>query len=239
MVNCNKLTLNVKKSNFVIFCPAQRKLSHQPKIVVFDNKQNKKVALEHKDFVKYLGILIDKSLSWKHHIEHIIIKVSRTVGLIAKLGYFLPRHTLLNMYQALIAPYLTYGLTVWGQACKSYLDTLLKLQKRALRFINFSDHNGHAIPVYVDAYILQLKFVYYESIVNMMFDFKTEQLHPIFKIYLKIYLMFIITIHVLLPLITSIPNLVGYLSSEFLLSNRSKSVECNTSSIKKSFQTCV
>ena len=175
-LTANKLTLNVKKSNFVIFCPAQRKLSHQPKIVVFDNKQNKKVSLEHKDFVKYLGILIDKSLSWKHHIEHIIIKVSRTEGLIAKLPtlHFLPTHTLLNMYQALIAPYLTYGLTVWGQACKSYLDTLLKLQKRALRFIYFSDHNGHAIPVYVDAYSLALKFVYYESIVNMMFDVRNR-----------------------------------------------------------------
>ena len=72
----NKLTLNIKKSNFVILCPAQRKLSYQPKIVIFDNKQNKKVALEHKDYVKYLRILIDKNLSWKHHIDHIIIKVS-------------------------------------------------------------------------------------------------------------------------------------------------------------------
>ena len=72
----NKLTLNIKKSNFVILCPAQRKLSYQPKIVIFDNKQNKKVAPEHKDYVKYLRILIDKNLSWKHHIDHIIIKVS-------------------------------------------------------------------------------------------------------------------------------------------------------------------
>ena len=31
-----------------------------------------------------------------------------------------------------LAPYPTYGLTVWDQACKSYLDKLLKLQKRAL-----------------------------------------------------------------------------------------------------------
>ena len=72
----NKLTLNIKKSNFVILCPAQRKLSYQPKIVMFDNKQNMKVAPEHKDYVKYLRILIDKNLSWKHHIDHIIIQVS-------------------------------------------------------------------------------------------------------------------------------------------------------------------
>ena len=72
----SKLTLNIKKSNFVILCPAQRKLSYQPKIVMFDNKQNMKVAPEHKDYVKYLRILIDKNLSWQHHIDHIIIKVS-------------------------------------------------------------------------------------------------------------------------------------------------------------------
>ena len=84
---------------------------------MFDNKQNKKVALEHKDYVKYLGILIDHNLSWKHHIDHIIIKVSRTVAIIAKLRHSLPAHTLLNIYQALITPYLTYGLIEWGQAC--------------------------------------------------------------------------------------------------------------------------
>ena len=81
----NKLTLNTKKSNFVIFCPPQRKLTHQPRIVIFDSNQNKKVALEHKDYVKHLGILIDKNLSWKHHIDYIAIKVSRIVGLITKL----------------------------------------------------------------------------------------------------------------------------------------------------------
>ena len=142
--------------------------------MIFDNKQNKKVAPEHKDYIKYLRILIDKNLSWKHHIDHIIIKVSRTIGLVTKLRHFLPMHTLLNIYQALIAPYLTYGLTVWGQACKSYLDKLLKLQKRALCFIYFSDHNEHAIPLFVDAHILPLKFVHYESMANLMFDVRNR-----------------------------------------------------------------
>ena len=179
--------------------------------MIFNNKQNKKVALEHKDYDKYLGILIDKNLFWKHHIDHIIIKVRRTVGLIVKLQHYLPAHTFLNIYQALIAPYLTYGLTAWGQACKSYLEKLLKLQKWALRFIYFSDHNEHAIPLFVDAHILPPKFVHYESIANWCLTFETEQLHPLFKIYFKIYLMFTLTIHVLLPLITSKPNLLGYL----------------------------
>ena len=92
--------------------------------MIFDNEQNKNVSLECKEFVKYLGILIDNNLSWKYHIDHIVIK-----GLISKLRHFVPKHTLLNIYRFLIAPYLSYGLIAWGQACKLYLDKLLKLQK--------------------------------------------------------------------------------------------------------------
>ena len=83
-LTANKSTLNVKKINFVIFSPAQRKLTHLPKIKIFDNEQNTSVALECKEFVKYLGILIDNNLSWKHHIDHIVIKISRTKSLISK-----------------------------------------------------------------------------------------------------------------------------------------------------------
>ena len=88
------------KGNFLINPKSwyQNQNQNQTKIVIFDNKQNKKVAPEHKDYVKYLRILIDKNLSWKHHIDHIIIKVSWTVGLIAKLRHFLPTHILLNIY---------------------------------------------------------------------------------------------------------------------------------------------
>ena len=51
--------------------------------MIYDNEQNKNVALECKKFVKYLGILIDNNLSWKYHIDHIVIKISRTIGLIS------------------------------------------------------------------------------------------------------------------------------------------------------------
>ena len=57
-LTANKLTLNIKKTNFVIFRPAQRKLNYLPKIMTFDNDQNKNVALECKEFVRYLGVII-------------------------------------------------------------------------------------------------------------------------------------------------------------------------------------
>ena len=46
------------------------------------------------------------------HIGNVATKLSKTVGLIAKLRHFLLQHTLLNIYRALILPYLSYGLIV-------------------------------------------------------------------------------------------------------------------------------
>ena len=86
----------------------------------------------------------------------------------------LPRHTLLTIYRSLVTPYLTYGLIAWGQAYKSYLEKLLKLQKRALPFIYlyFSEQNQHTIPLFIDASVLLLKFLYYELLANLMFEIR-------------------------------------------------------------------
>ena len=103
-------------------------------------------------------------------MDYVALKVSRVIGLITKLRYFVPTHTLLTIYRSFIAPYLTYGLVAWGQASKSSFDKLLKPQKRAVLFIYFSNRNEHAIPLSVDANILPLTFSYYESIAKLMYD---------------------------------------------------------------------
>ena len=121
---------------------------------------SKSVNLGCKDYVKYLGVLIDCSLSWKFHIEHIVVKIRRLVGIIAKFRHFVPRNTLLRIYQSLILPYISYGLAAWGLASKSYLTKILVLQKQALRFIFFAERCEHAVPLFIHADILPLNFLY-------------------------------------------------------------------------------
>ena len=79
---------------------------------------NRHVSLEMKNYVKNLSILIEENLSWNIHINNVATKLSKTVGLIAKLNHFVPKHTLLNIYRALILPDLSY--VVWGQASKTH-----------------------------------------------------------------------------------------------------------------------
>ena len=155
----NKFSLNLKKSNFVIFRPLQKKLPFTPKLYLYDPSTNKHKQLECREFVKYLGVLIDYKLSWNNHIDTILLKISRTVGLLLKLRHFVPFSTLISIYHSLIAPYLPYGLIAWGQASKSQLNKLLVLQKRALRFIHFAKPRDHAIPLFINPKYYQLSLL--------------------------------------------------------------------------------
>ena len=173
----NKLTLNLKKSNFVIFSHYRKTLS-KINIKVFDNSQNKFIALEHKRFVKYLGLLIDENLSWKSHIDFICNKISKIVGLLAKLRHFIPLHILITLYRSLIHPYLSYGISAWGQACKTHLNKILILQKRALKLIYFTDYRESAIPLFSKANILPVNFLFLECISNLMYDVVNQNAPP-------------------------------------------------------------
>ena len=124
-LNANKLMLNAKKSNYVIFRPYQRKLNYSVNIEMIDNCTQIPTTLQCEDHVKYLGVLLDSNLSWKFQINNVALKISRTVGVVARLRHFVPCTTLLNIYQSLILPYLTYGLVAWGQPAKTHLQKIL------------------------------------------------------------------------------------------------------------------
>ena len=61
----NELTLNFKKSNYVLFRPQQKCWTYNPSIKAYDPAIDALSTLEKKDFVKYLGVLTDYELSWK------------------------------------------------------------------------------------------------------------------------------------------------------------------------------
>ena len=65
MMNVNRLSLNIDKTNYIIFHPDNKPMKQHITI-----KINKK-AIKEKECIKYLVVLIDSTLSWKHHILNI------------------------------------------------------------------------------------------------------------------------------------------------------------------------
>ena len=146
----NKLSLNIDKSNFVIFRPPQKKVNYNIKLKI-DNKDIKEMKS-----IKYLGVYIDCHLKWKEHILEVSKKLARGIGILLKLRHFVNLASLVQVYYFIIYSFLTYGIIVWGNTYSSNLQPLIILQKKAIRIITFSDFRAHTSPIFKQLSLLKL-----------------------------------------------------------------------------------
>ena len=130
-LTANKLSLNVKKTNLIVFKNKKAPLNNEINIQINGQK------IEQVTSAKYLGIIIDHKLSFKHHIDHIAQKITKGNTLIARLRHFVNREVLLNFYRAHLQSYLNYCTTSWAATAKSYIDRISKLQIKSLKLITF------------------------------------------------------------------------------------------------------
>ena len=169
-LNANRLALNVSKTNFVIFSAVNKPL--KPVTILINRK-----AIEQKDYVKYLGVLIDCKLSFKHHITAISKKIARTIGLMYKLRHFVPLNTLIMLYYSLIYPFLIYAAPIWGNTNQTLINTIHVLQKKFVRIITFNrtvfTHDGppiHSIPLFKELKILTIFDIFKLEIIKFIYD---------------------------------------------------------------------
>ena len=75
----NKLSLNVKKSNFFLFHPPQRRAQNIDLHLSIDNQELKR---------EFFVTLIDSNLSWKKQVEYIVKKIKRNIGILLTKKYW-------------------------------------------------------------------------------------------------------------------------------------------------------
>ena len=183
-LNLNRLALNVSKTNFVIFRSTKRPLNHN--VILIMNRK----AIEQKDHVKYLGILMDQHLSWKYHISSVSKKISRGIGILAKLRGSMDRNLLINIYYCLVYSYLSYGVEAWGSACETNLSCINVLHNKAVRVITgnqyyqiFGETPGplpSADPLYKELKFLDFKDIFKFSIAKFVYLTLCQVSPPIF-----------------------------------------------------------
>jgi len=147
----NRVTLNLSKTKYLVFQPRQKRNYnlHIP-LKLADR------YLEQSSSVKYLGLIIDCSLSWHDHIDYISNRIRKSVNVIAKLKPYVTSQSLTSIYYALIYPYLTYGCVLWGNNYEAPLSQLVRLQNKVIRIINNVPLREHITPHYVNLGLIKL-----------------------------------------------------------------------------------
>ncbi len=82
-----------------------------------------------------LGVIFDKSLSFKEHINKKIGLAKRNLALIKRTFKFLNPSTFLTLYKSLVRPHLEFCSPVWNNDLKFFSNELEKVQKLATRYV--------------------------------------------------------------------------------------------------------
>ena len=113
-LNANKISLNVKKTELIIFKYKRKQ---------FDGEIKLKLSCKElfpADSVKYLGVKIDGNFLWKSHVDYLSVKLSRDNALFFKIRNLVNSAILRTIYFSTVESHLrNYRCLVWSQNCNA------------------------------------------------------------------------------------------------------------------------
>src|SRR6218665_2798516 len=104
----NLLSLNLNKTCFMIF--SKRKFPIAAEMITING-----VALQRVRETKFLGVIISDDLKWKKHVDLVVQRVSKVVGILYRTCHVLEKDRLKLLYSTLLEPYITYCMVVTVQ----------------------------------------------------------------------------------------------------------------------------
>lgn len=146
----NRVTLNLSKTNYIIFHRNQKKVNGEFALEMAGS------TIERVQETKFLGLIIDESLSWKSQVQHVLRKISKFVPIFYKIRNSIPESSLQIIYNSLVYPHLTYCNSVWGRSSRITSYPLTLFQKKIVRCISFSGARDHSSPLLKDLKMLTI-----------------------------------------------------------------------------------
>jgi len=177
----NRLSLNAQKTSFMLFGYKRNPVfldGSEFKIVMDDNK------ISQVEVTKFLGVLIDRKLTWQQHINSLSLKISKSLCIMSRLRNKLSSNCLLSLYYSLIYSHLNYCIILWGSASKTNLQKLIILQKRAVRIINKSHYLSHTDPIFKKYSLLKLCDIYSYFCIMFVYKYKFRLLPQVCNFFL-------------------------------------------------------
>lgn len=151
----NQLTINLMKSKYTVFHSKKKAINYEEIVIQLDNTE-----LQHVACYKYLGVLFDSDMHWKSQIKHICSKIAYGCYTLLKARECFDLFILRILYFAFVHSQLVYCIESWGNTYVTYLDPVIRLQKRAIRFITFSKTTDHSRPLFQSLNVLPYSCIY-------------------------------------------------------------------------------
>ena len=178
----NRLSLNYTKTTYFVCAPK----CHSSSWKNFTIKIGKHI-IPSVESIKYLGVMIDKHLNWKAHIDYVIKKLSYAARILSIIRHYVNKQTLIKLYYSFAYPYLKYGIISWGSACQTSLAKIQVLQNNIIRIMNFKFVKDKAkmCTLFKSMKILKVKDIFELEIAKFMYSYYHSMLPENFDNYFK------------------------------------------------------
>jgi len=154
----NNLVPNKTKTIYSVMYPTGDKL---PNGLFFDEE-----ALKQKAEAKLLGVTVKENLSHTSTVNNIIKKLQPTIRQLNYAGKIVPEKTRTQLYYSHAYPFLIGNIAIWGSELysKTYLQSLIRIQKRLIRIIKQVPSKAHTKPLMKDMNMLTIPNLYIQTV---------------------------------------------------------------------------
>jgi hypothetical protein len=184
----NRMAVNISKTNYIIFHSKGKQINMNGLNVTFDCNEVDTLNYDHNlcfnlerihdkhpnpkmQSFKLLGVYFDENLTFNKHASNICSKLTRSVFCMKRASHFISLKSLRSLYFALVHSHLLYCPIILNCMTQSNINSIAKLQKRAIRVMTRSAYNAHTNQLFlqsrilpIDKLILQSKLLFMHSI---------------------------------------------------------------------------
>ena len=132
------------------------------------------------DSCKNLGIILDKNLNFKEHVDTICKKLSKFCGMIYSIRHYYSRKILLRFYFSFAQSVIQCAILVYGSTNKTSLHPVYQAQKRIVRAIFFMKNCDSVSGHFRKFNLLTVYELHIQSLLRQYFEERTGKSPSIF-----------------------------------------------------------
>lgn len=165
-LNLNLLSLNMTKTNYITFSIRD---STQPDsdFTITAHTCNKNVLnscncykLERVNHTKYLGVILDKNLSWYPQLDVVANRARKFIWLFKHLREIADKELIIYIYMSLVQSLLLYCIPIWGGTYKTTFINIERVQRLILKVILRKKRLFGTNLLYKEANVLTVRQLY-------------------------------------------------------------------------------
>ena len=176
--SCNKLTLNVDKTCFIIFKSTRWRNVNIPDRINFNNKSINRVSC-----IKYLGLYLDELLNWNNHVNEVCNALKRFFPTFYNIRSYLNLKLARTIYYAMMYSKIKYAISVYGLTSLENINKIQVLQNKLLKVVTFKNYRYSTNQLHNDFDILKIDDIIDQEILVFVHGYINDKLPSVFDNY--------------------------------------------------------